>query len=63
MKKTYEQEAAALAEAIRTLASNPDHLANLESYLTYNFQKWLDSWANTPEGIAAEMQSFANMEF
>ena len=49
----YEKQAAEFCEAIRTLANNTENLENLESYLSYHFEKWLKTWANTPGGIAA----------
>lgn len=58
----YEEQATQFCEAIRTLANKPENLNNLESYLTYNFDKWLKAWANSPENIAAEMKAFAEME-
>ena len=58
----YEEQAIQFCEAIRTLANKPENLNNLESYLTYNFDKWLTTWANTPENLAAEMKEFAEME-
>ena len=60
--RKYEKQAAEFCEAIRTLANKPENLNNLESYLTYNFDKWLTTWANTPEGLAEEMKEFAEME-
>mgnify|MGYP006898725069 CR=1 FL=1 len=59
----YEEQAIQFCNAIRTLANKPENLNNLESYLTYNFDKWLEKWATTPENIAAEMKAFAEMEF
>ena len=58
----YEKQATQFCEAICTLANNTENLENLESYLSYHFEKWLKSWANTPEGLAAEMKHFAEME-
>ena len=58
----YEKQAVEFCEAIRTLANNTENLENLESYLSYHFEKWLKTWANTPEGLAAEMKHFAEME-
>ena len=60
--RKYEKQAAEFCEAIRTLANKPENLNNLETYLTYNFDKWLATWANTPENLAAEMKEFAEME-
>ena len=66
-KVLYPPERAATAAAdfvgaIKLIATKPDNLDNLESYLTYSFDKWLKTWANTPEGLAAEMKHFAEME-
>ena len=60
--RKYEKQAAEFCEAIRTLANNTENLENLESYLSYHFEKWLKTWANSPENIAAEMKHFAEME-
>lgn len=59
----YEEAAHVFCEAIKDIAGRPENLANLESYLTYNFPQWLQKFANTPVGIASEMQAFASMEF
>ena len=58
----YEEQATQFCEAIRTLANKPENLNNLECYLSYGFDKWLTTWANTPENLAAEMKEFAEME-
>ena len=60
--KKYTSEAAQFCNAIRELASKPDNLQNLESYLEWHFDKWLEKYANTPDGMAAEMSGFAQME-
>lgn len=62
-KMKHETVAVQFCEAIRTIASKPENLNNLESYLTYHFAEWLQKYANTPEGLAAEMREFANMEW
>ena len=49
-------------EAIKRLAENPQNLENLQSYLEQHFALWLKRYANTPENMAAEMLSFANIE-
>lgn len=58
----YEEQAIQFCNSIRTLANKPENLNNLESYLTYHFDEWLEKWATTPENIAAEMKEFAEME-
>ena len=60
--KKYTIEAAQFCNAIRELANKPENLQNLESYLEYHFETWLEKYANTPDGMAAEMSEFARME-
>ena len=60
--KKYTVEAAQFCNAIRELASKPENLQNLESYLEWNFDKWLEKYASTPDDMAAEMSNFAQME-
>ena len=60
--KQYTIEAEQVCDAIRELANKPENLQNLESYLEWHFDKWLEKYASTPDGIAAEMSSFAQME-
>lgn len=61
MNRTHETEAAIFTAAIKEIASKPDNLDNLESYLSMHFATWLEKFANTPESIAAEMKAFAEM--
>lgn len=61
-KETQAKAVADFINAIKTIASKPENLDNLESYLSYHFAEWLEKFANTPEGIAAEMREFAEME-
>lgn len=58
----YTFEAAQFCDAIRELASKPENLQNLESYLEWSFDKWMEKYASDPTCIAAEMESFAQME-
>ena len=60
--KKYAVEAAQFCDAIRELANKPENLQNLESYLGYHFDKWLEKYASTPEDMAAEMSEFAQMD-
>lgn len=60
--KKYTFEAAQFCNAIRELADKPENLQNLESYLEWHFDKWLEKHANTPAYMAAEMSDFAQME-
>ena len=60
--KKYTVEAAQFCNAIRELANKPENLQNLESYLEWHFETWLKKYASTPDGIAAEMSDFAQME-
>ena len=60
--KKYTVEAAQFCNAIRELASKPENLQNLESYLEWHFDKWMEKYASTPDGMAAEMSNFAQMD-
>ena len=57
----YSHIAEQFIDAIVTLADKPQNLDNLESYLSQHFGAWLEKYANTPEGITAELREFANM--
>ena len=54
--------AADFTDAIKTIATKPDNLENLKSYLSIHFSEWLEKYANRQENIAAELQAFATME-
>ena len=60
--KKYTVEAAQFCDAIRELANKPENLQNLESYLEYHFDKWMEKYARTPDDMAAEMSDFAQMD-
>ena len=49
-------------EAIREIAQKPKNLENLSYYLSYSFDKWLKTYANTPANLAAEIKLFAELE-
>ena len=49
-------------ETIKTIAEKPDNLDNLEGYLENHFDVWMEKYAHTPEGLAYEMKSFAEIE-
>ena len=57
-----ENTAKLFIEAIKTIASKPENLENLELYLSMHFPKWLEVYANTPEKLTAELKAFAEME-
>ena len=60
--KKYTVEAAQFCNAIRELANKPENLQNLESYLEWHFDKWMEKYASTPDDMATEMSNFAQME-
>ena len=60
--RKHEQTAKQFCEALQTIAGKPQNLENLEQYLLIHFSEWLNKFANTPEGITAELKSFAEME-
>lgn len=57
-----EECAAMFCDAIRTMAKRPENINNLESYLIYNFDKWIKLYGNDPEQLAMELKTFAEME-
>lgn len=56
------EQAADFIEAIKTLASKPENLENLQFYLEQHFPVWMKKFAYDPDCLAAEMKEFANME-
>ena len=58
----YTVEAEQFCNAICELASKPENLENLESYLEWSFDKWMEKYANSPACMAAEMSNFAQMD-
>ena len=60
--KRNAKAAADFIAAIREIASKPQNLENLESYLSHHFPECLSKYARSPEDIAAEMKEFANMK-
>lgn len=61
MERQYEEEARKFCVAIKELASNEAALENFESYLSMHFDAWLTKFANTPENIVDELESFAKI--
>ena len=57
-----EQTAKQFCEALQAIAGKPQNLENLEHYLSSHFSEWLNKFANTPEGITAELKQFSEME-
>lgn len=50
-----------IAQAIRIFAEEPEALENFEYYLSHHFNKWLELYANTPEGLVSEFYNFATI--
>lgn len=57
----YEEQAVIMVEAIERFGKDPEALANFESYLSHNFNTWLEKFASTPEGMAYEFRCFSRM--
>lgn len=57
-----EESARIFCDAIKTLASKPENLDNLRSYLSHHFDKWLSKYGSSPENISCELRDFADME-
>lgn len=58
----YEHLAVQFVGAIKAIAEKENNLDNLECYLSHHFAAWLEKYANTPEGLTAELRAFAEME-
>lgn len=58
----YDKLAADFVAAVKTIASKPDNLDNLESYLSHHFGEWLETYAATPEDMTAELRMFAELD-
>jgi hypothetical protein len=56
-----QKAAKIFADAIRQLGNDEDRLNNFESYIGQHFDVWLERYARTPEGIADELKTFAEM--
>ena len=59
--KNYKNEAHIVAKAIKALAKDETALDNFEYYLSQHFEAWLTKFANTPCGMASELNSFAHI--
>lgn len=60
-ERKYENEARIVAGAIKALAKDEFALDNFEYYLSQHFEAWIAKFANTPCGMAAELNSFAHI--
>ena len=58
----HEIIASEFINAIRELASEPENMNNLESYLSYHFETWLKKYGTSPENLTDEIKHFAQME-
>ena len=61
--RQYEEQAKAMADAIREFNNNPEALDNFEDYLAHHFDEWVKKYASTPVGMAYEFKMFADMDF
>ena len=57
-----EELATMFVESIKKIASKPENLNNLESYLSHHFDVWMEKFANNPKGLVSELKQFAEME-
>ena len=60
--KDFKEQAEQVCWAIKQLANNEFALNNFCSYLSMHFDSWLEKYANTPNDMAFEFVSFANIE-
>ena len=61
MERRFEQQAEMVCNAIKMFAENEQALDNFKCYLSMHFDKWLEKWASTPDGMAEEMKDFAEI--
>lgn len=57
----FENEAKELCEALKVMVSNDYSIENFESYLSYHFDKWIEKYASTPEGMVHEIKHFSTI--
>lgn len=57
-----EELAEKFINAIKEIASKPDNLDNLECYLSYHFDVWMEKFAYNPECLVSELKHFAEMK-
>ena len=57
----FEKQAKELCDALRDMAKSDFSIDNFESYLSRHFDVWMSKYANTPDGLANEFRTFANI--
>lgn len=62
MERKHANEARMLCDAIRKFNENENALENLEFYLSLHFERWLNDFAGTPEGLATELKNFSEIQ-
>lgn len=62
MERKYEELARVFVNAIKEIAQKEDNLDNLEGYLSFHFETWMQKYASTPLGITQELSCFASMD-
>lgn len=55
------QNAHKIGDALRKFAENPEAIENFENYLERHFSEWLEKYAGTPDGLAAELERFSEI--
>lgn len=61
MERKYEKEASRFCVSVKELAANEAALENLKSYLSVHFGAWMRQYANSPEGLVSELETFAEI--
>ncbi len=57
----YDTQAERTIEALRKMLSNDFATGNFKMYLSNHYAEWLDKFANTPDGMATELEQFASI--
>lgn len=57
-----KQNAETMKEALENFNKHPERIENFIFYLERHFSFWCENYASTPEGIAAELLHFSEIE-
>ena len=60
--KKYEKEAMIFSEALKNFAKNPDAIDNIENYLSYHFETWIEKYAKDPYSMASDLLHFSKIQ-
>lgn len=62
MNRKHEELAARFCAAMKKMCDNSGSLENFQNYLSWHFDVWMQEYANDPEGLTHELETFAEIE-